>query len=228
MFIGHFAVGFAAKKAAPRTSLAVLIGAAAWPDVVWSACVLAGWERVRIEPGNTAVTPLAFDHYPFSHSLVADIGWATALATGYFAVTRYRRGAIWVWLGVMSHWLLDFLSHRPDVPVLISGGLRVGLGLWNSIPATLVVEGGLFATAVGLYATTFRATGRAGTYGLWTFVVVLVSLYLASVFGPPPPNVTAVAVSDLAGIVLILWAWRVDRHRVREGRDRNVAPTGVC
>jgi hypothetical protein len=228
MFIGHFAVGFAAKKAAPRTSLAVLIGAALWPDVVWSVCLLTGWERVRVDPGNTAATPLAFDSFPISHSLVADLGWATLLAAAYYAATKCRSGSVWVWLAVMSHWLLDTLSHRPDVPVLVSGGTRVGLGLWNSIPATLVVEGGLFATAVGLYATTFHAIDRAGKYGLWTLVVVLASLYMASVVGPPPPNVKAVAVGDLAGIVFVAWAWWLDRHRVQKARDRNIAPTEIC
>jgi len=214
MFIGHFAVGFAAKKCAPRTSLAVLIGAALWPDVVWPVLVLAGVERVRIDPGNTAVTPLAFDWYPFSHSLLADLGWATLLAGSYYAAVRYRPGAVCIWLGVMSHWLLDFISHRPDLPILPGTHTVVGLGLWNSLAGTLLVEGGIFVTVVWLYARAAPARDKAGAWGLWLFVILLVVLYVANLFGPPPPSATVVAWSGIACLPLFLWVWWFDRHRV--------------
>jgi membrane-bound metal-dependent hydrolase YbcI (DUF457 family) len=95
---------------------------------------------VRIEPGNTAFTPLNFISYPISHSLLAAIGWATLFALLYYAVKRYRAGAVLIWIGVVSHWVLDFVVHRPDLP-LYPGGPRLGLGLWNSILATVIVEG---------------------------------------------------------------------------------------
>ncbi|HUK81572.1 MAG TPA: hypothetical protein VLZ12_02965 [Verrucomicrobiae bacterium] len=213
MFIGHFAVGFAGKKAAPGTSLAVLIGAALWPDVVWPVFVLVGWEHVRIEPGNTAVTPLAFDSYPISHSLVADLGWATLLAVVYYAAARYRPGCVVIWIAVMSHWVLDFISHRPDLPIVPGMQTVVGLGLWNSRVGTVVVEGGFFALAVWVYATATQARDGAGVWGLWSFVALLLLLYAANLFGPPPPGVTVLAWSGIACLPLFLWVWWFDRHR---------------
>src|SRR5918992_824866 len=110
MFIGHYAVGFAAKRFAPQRSLGVLIASALLLDLLWPLFVLAGWEQVHIEPGNTAFTPLNFVSYPFSHSLVAAFGWATLFCAGYYFVKRYRAGAVVVWIGVVSHWFLDFVT----------------------------------------------------------------------------------------------------------------------
>jgi hypothetical protein len=213
MFIGHFAVGFAAKKAAPKTSLATLIAAALWPDILWPVFVLTGIERVRIDPGNTTVTPLAFDYYPISHSFVADVGWATLLAAAYFVTTKYRAGTVWIWIGGMSHWVLDFISHRPDIPIAPGMSASVGLGLWNSVAGTLIVEGGFFAAAVWLYAKATRAHDKVGAWGLWSFVALLSLLYLANLFGPPPPSVPAVAWSGIACLPLFLWVGWFDRHR---------------
>ena len=156
MFIGHFAVGFASKRLAPQTSLGTLIAAAVMLDLLWPVFVLLGWEQVRIEPGNTAFTPLNFISYPISHSLLAAIGWATLFALLYYAVKRYRAGAVLIWIGVVSHWLLDFVVHRPDLP-LYPGGPRLGLGLWNSILATVIVEGLMYAAGVWIY---LRVTER--------------------------------------------------------------------
>jgi membrane-bound metal-dependent hydrolase YbcI (DUF457 family) len=213
MFIGHFAVGFAAKRATPKVSLGVLIGAAAILDVLWPVFLLLGWERVRIEPGNTAFTPLAFDSYPISHSLLATLGWSVLCGSLYWAIRRDRRGAGMVALLVVSHWLLDALSHRPDLPLTLTGATRVGLGLWNSVPGTLLVEGAMFAAGVWSYATFTRAGDRVGRWAFVTFVGVLALLYLASVFGPPPPNWQTIAWSDLAAILFAIWPAWFDRHR---------------
>jgi len=154
VFIGHFAVGFAAKRAAPRTSLGTLI--LAFLDGLWPVFLLLGIERARIDPGNTAFTPLAFDYYPFSHSSLMAIVWGILFALAYNARGRYSRGALWVCICVVSHWILDFVTHRPDLP-LYPGGPKVGLGLWNSRAATMTVEGAMFVAAIWLYAVTTRA-----------------------------------------------------------------------
>src|SRR5919106_2776987 len=93
MFIGHFAVAFAAKRIAPRTSLATLVAAAAFVDILWPIFLLLGIERVRIEPGNTAFTPLAFESYPWSHSLLMGMVWGVAFGLVYRARTKYSQGA---------------------------------------------------------------------------------------------------------------------------------------
>lgn len=214
MFIGHIAIGLGAKRAAPRTSLGTLLLAAQWTDLLWPVFLILGWERVRIVPGFTAVSPFYFSQYPLSHSLLADFGWATLLAGLYLVLRKNRRGSLWVWLCVMSHWLLDAISHRPDLP-LYPGGMRlVGLGLWNSLAGTLVVEGAMFAVGVILYNRTTHARDKIGDFAYKSFIALLVFFYLASVLGPPPPSVRSVEIAGLFGWLLVAWAYWIDRHRV--------------
>ena len=212
MFIGHLGLAFAAKKVAPRPSLGTLALAAQLVDGVWPVFLLLGWEKVEIVPGITAVTPLLFASYPYTHSLAAGAVWAMLLAGGYYLLRRDGVGAGWIAALVVSHWILDFISHRPDMP-LWPGGPKVGLGLWNSIPATLAVEFALFAGGVWLYVSATRARDRVGTWALAAFVLLLAVLYLAAVFGPPPPSVQVLAMSGLLGWLFVVWAYWIDRHR---------------
>ena len=213
MFIGHYAVAFAAKRFAPQTSLGVLMASALLLDLLWPIFVLAGWEQVRIDPGNTAFTPLNFVSYPISHSLAAAIGWATLFGLVYLLTTRYRAGAIAVWIGVVSHWVLDFFTHRPDMP-LYPGGPLVGMGLWNSPVATVLIEGLMYAAGVEIYARVTRARDRIGQWGFWTFVGALVVFYVANIFSPPPSSVTPILIAMIPMVwLLIVWAWWADRHR---------------
>ena len=143
MFIGHFALALGAKKIAPRASLGTLFMAAQLADLVWPTLVLLGVETLVVAPGITAFTPLDFVSYPYSHSLEALIGWAAALAVAYALVRRGQgREALVLAALVLSHWVLDVISHRPDMPLTIGGTGKLGLGLWNSIPGTLAVEVG--------------------------------------------------------------------------------------
>jgi hypothetical protein len=213
MFIGHFAVGFAGKRFAPRTSVATLIAAAIFLDILWPIFVLLGWEQVRIDPGNTPFTPLEFVSYPWSHSLLMSLLWATAFALIYYAATRYRAGSVAVWIGVNSHWILDWISHAPDMP-LYPGGPRLGLGLWNSIPATLVVELLMFAVGVELYVRTTRSRDRVGRYALPAYIILLLTAYVSDRFSDPPASVNQVVwFGIIAECIVIPWAWLIDRHR---------------
>ena len=171
MFIGHFGMGFGAKAAARRASLGTLFLSAQFLDLLWPSLLLLGVEQVRISPGITAVTPLDFVHYPVSHGLLAVVLWATLLAVVYQLVRRYSTGAVVVWFLVVSHWVLDFITHRPDLP-LYPGSRLVGLDLWASMPATVVVESLLFGIGLWLYARERPSpwTGSAGSrYGVWRF-----------------------------------------------------------
>jgi hypothetical protein len=212
MFLGHFAVALATKRAAPKVSLGTLFAACQLPDLLWPPLVLVGAERVRIDPGNTPFTPLDFQSYPWSHSLALNLLWAVLAGAGYLAVRRDRGAAVWVGLVALSHWVLDWVSHRPDLP-LWPGGPKVGLGLWYSVPATLLVEAGLFALGVGMYLTATRARDRTGQYALWSLVALLAVIYAGSVLGPPPPSVHAIVVVGLALWLLVAWAAWADRHR---------------
>jgi len=217
MFIGHFGVGFALKRVAPRTSLGVLMASVQLLDLLWPLFLLLGWERVRIEPGNTPVTPLAFDSYPISHSLLMAVAWGLVFAGLYLLVTRRRAAAAWIAVGVVSHWGLDWLTHRPDLPLVPGGHVTVGLGLWNSVPGTLLVESGIFVIGVWLYLETTRARDRLGRIGLWAYVWTLVAIYVSNLLGPPPPSVRALAVVALAVWIFPFWAAWFDRHRATLG-----------
>jgi membrane-bound metal-dependent hydrolase YbcI (DUF457 family) len=222
MFLGHLAVGFAAKRAAPRAGLAPLMAAPVLLDLIWPLFVLLGLEEVRIEPGATAVTPLDFAWYPWSHSLAFAALWAALFAGAYLARTRDRAGAVVVAAGVLSHWALDLVVHRPDLP-LWPGSARFGLGLWNSVPATVAVEVALFAAGVLLYASATRPRDRAGRIALWGFVLFAAASYAANLLGPPPPSARAIGWVSLAQWLWIPWAALIDRHRaLRDG-----APVGA-
>ena len=213
MFIGHFAVAFAAKRVMPQVSLGTFFLAAQLADLVWPLLVIAGIEKVEVRPGATAVTPLDFVHYPYSHSLVALIGWALAFAFLYAAALRARAAAALIGAVVVSHWVLDVLTHRADMPITIGGAQRLGFGLWNSIPATVVLEGALFAVAVALYAKSTQALDTIGRRALWALVAFLAVVYVASIFGPPPPSSAAVAWTALSMWLLVAWGYWVDAHR---------------
>jgi hypothetical protein len=215
MFVGHFAVAFGAKRAVPAVSLGTLFIAGQLADLVWPVLVLAGIERVGVQQGLTVVTPLDFIYYPFSHSLLAAAAWAGLFAAAYVALRKaaVRTGAVLA-LVVVSHWLLDALTHRPDMPLSVSAGsTRVGLGLWNSLAGTIAVEGALFAAGVWLYARSTRPIDRAGRLALWGLVAFLLAIYAANLFGPPPPSGMAAAWSALAMWLLVLWGYWLDRHR---------------
>jgi len=139
MFIGHFGVGFGLKRMAPRTSLATLMAAVAWADILWTAFLLLGWEHVRISIGDTKWTALDLYDYPWSHSLLMMVVWGTVLALAYRAWRTDAAGAWAVGIGVVSHWALDWITHRADMP-LYPGGPKFGLGLWDSIAGTIVAE----------------------------------------------------------------------------------------
>jgi hypothetical protein len=220
MFLGHFAVALGAKRLAPRTSLGTLVAAAQLVDLVWPALILAGVEVVRIDPGNTAYTPLDFVSYPFTHAGASVLLWAAAFGAAYHARRRYRTGA-WVVAGlVASHWLLDALSHRPDLP-LWPGGPKVGLGLWDSVPATVAVEALLFAGGTYLYYRTTRWKDRVGRFGLYAYVGLILLIAAGNLLGPPPPSAAAIGAAGLALWLFVPLAAWIDRHRqVRETIDR--------
>lgn len=214
MFMGHYAVALAAKKAAPKTSLGTLFLSAQFVDLLWPGLLLAGLEHVRIDPGNTAMTPFDFFDYPISHSLISAFFWSAAFGLVYFLVRRYTMGAWITGLCVLSHWVLDFVTHRPDLPLGFGGDARVGLGLWNSVAGTLIVESLLFLTGIAIYVTSTKARDRIGTYGFWSLIVVLAGIYAGNVAGPPPPDVKIIGIVGNAAWIFVLWAYWVDRHRV--------------
>jgi LexA-binding, inner membrane-associated putative hydrolase len=219
MFIGHIGAAFAAKRFAPKTSLGTLVFATGFVDLIWPIFLLIGLEHVRIAPGNTRVTPFDFYDYPISHSLLAVLGWSVAVGLGYFAAQRYRTGAWIVGLGVLSHWILDWVVHRPDLPLWPGGSGRYGLGLWNSLPITLIVESAVFLTGLWMFLRETRPQDRVGTWGLVSLIAFLILSWMGAMFGPLPHSANALAWSGLALWLLPPWAAWADRHRVSRNQS---------
>ena len=213
MFIGHFAVGFAAKKVVPKPSLGTLFLAAQFIDLLWPLLLLLGLEKVLIDPGNTVVTPLNFTQYPISHGFVSVLIWGILVGGIYFILRKDKKTAFWLGMLVLSHWILDLLTHRPDLPLIPGSDVKVGLGLWNSLPGTILIEGGLFAFGVYYYMINTKAKNRTGVWSLWALVVFLLLIYVSNLFGPPPPEAGPIAYIGLAQWLLIAWGYWIDRNR---------------
>jgi hypothetical protein len=193
----------------------MLFVAAQFADLLWPILVLAGVERVEIHPGITAVTPLDFIHYPYSHSLVALVAWGVALGFGYRIVRDGGWRAFWVIAAlVVSHWVLDVLVHRPDMPLSLGESTKVGLGIWNSVALSVALELAMFGGCVAIYARITRAVDRVGTWAFAGLTAFFLVIYAGAVFGPPPPSVQAVAWSGIGMWILVAWAYWVDKHRV--------------
>lgn len=227
MFIGHFAVALAAKKAAPKISLGTLFAASQIVDLVWPVFLLLGWEHARIDVGNTVVTPLDFYDYPLTHSLVAAAGWSLLVGGIYFLRRTLYREAVIVGMVVFSHWLLDLLTHRPDLPLFNNESMKFGLGLWNSLPGTMIVEFGIFAAGAYFYFSSTTARNRTGTIASISMLVFLAVMHIGNLFGPPPPDVQMIAVAGNAMWLIVAWAWWADKNRTAKvsGHPASV-PTG--
>lgn len=218
MFLGHYGVAFALKRAEPKLSLGTLFVAVQLTDLLWGAFLLTGWERVRIVPGYTAVTPLQFIDYPITHSLIGALAWSLAAAAAYYSwptrdTSRHWQASAIVGLAVFSHFWLDVLVHLPDLTISGADSTALGLGLWRSVPATLAAELLLLGVGLAVYVR-WRSRRHPVLPGRTTgLVAVLLALYLASLFGPPPPDIATIAIVDIVGLLaLAVFAGWADRR----------------
>jgi hypothetical protein len=218
MFLGHYGLAFAAKRAAPRASLGVLTFAAQFLDELWPILLILGVEQVRIVPGLMAVSPLDFVYYPFSHSLLMAIVYGIVIGGAYFLLRRYGRGAWVVGLLVVSHWFLDLPVHRPDLPLWPGpSSPKLGWGWWNVRVLAYAIEFTIYLAGISVYMRATRARDRIGNWGFWVYVTVLAILFVAS-NGSPPPSARALAWTALGIWLFVPWAWWIDKHRYYVGR----------
>jgi len=213
MLLGHYGLAFAAKRLAPRTSLGTLTFAAQWLDELWPVLVLTGVEYVRIAPGLMPGCQLDFVSYPVSHSLMAAVGWGLLIGAGYALARRAPQAALIVGGLVLSHWVLDVLVHRPDLPIL-PGGPYIGLGAWRSLPLTFLLEGLFYFGGLLVYVRMTRPADGIGRYALWGYVATQLVIFLGSALGPPPPSTRAIALGGLTLWLFVPWAAWIDRHRM--------------
>jgi FtsH-binding integral membrane protein len=213
MFLGHFAAGLAGKAAAPKSSLGTLFLAAQFLDLLWPTLLLLNLEQAIISPEPGVLVPLKFTHYPISHSMLMALGWGLLFGLVYWLIKKDTRSAVVLGLLVVSHWLLDFIVHVPDLPLYPGDAPMLGLGLWTSTIATIAVESLLFIVGLWLYLRTTRANNKTGNYSFWALVVFLVVIYFMNLFGPVPPSMEAVAWGGQMQWLLIIWAYWADRNR---------------
>jgi hypothetical protein len=219
VFVGHFAVGLASKSVAPKVSLGILILAATFSDVLWILFFPLGIEQVVIQPGIMAANSLNLVYIPFSHSLLMDAVWGGLFAAVYFPLRHDSRGAWILCAAVLSHWVLDWATHRPDMPLAPGIDLRFGLGLWNSRLATFIVEGAIWFVAIILYVRATQPTSRfGGVYAFWTMIVLLTALWLLSLGGAPPPSLRSLAIVNTF-FFAIVEAWAFWMNRVRREHE---------
>ena len=214
MFIGHFGTGLAAKKIDDKPSLGTLFFAAQFVDLIWPIFILAGIEKVKIEPGNTLFTPLNFIYYPFSHSLLGAIFWALLFGAVYYLFKRNIKTSVLLGFLVAGHWILDFISHRADLPLVPWSNFKVGLGLWNSLPLTIILEGIIFCAGAWLYISYARENNRTGFLRIWGLLIFLIVIYINNIFSKPPPNEEAIGVVGLSQWIIIAWGYWIDKIKV--------------
>src|SRR5262245_18652792 len=221
MFTGHFAVAFMGKRAVPKLSLGTLVLACLLPDLLWCVFMVAGFERVSFKPGITvlpgmrALDVLDASEISYSHSLLMTAVWGALLALLYVSRRRNSRAAAVLFAVVLSHWVLDFISHPPDMQ-LVPGGdhPRFGLGLWNSIPATLAIEGAAWIGTIIIYLRIARPRGRLGTAAFWIGIAVVTAAWIGNIAGPPPPNLSTIGFSSFTFFSLTVgWAFWMNRTR---------------
>lgn len=202
MFMGHYGVSFAVKSADKRIPLWHLFIAVQFLDVLWGLFVLAGIEKLRIVPGITASLPLVLYYMPYTHSLIAAVAWSAvaAVAFGFFirrALTKSPKPAIWVGVAVFSHWILDLIVHRPDLP-LYDDAYKVGFGLWNHPLPALLLEMAFLFGGLGLYLRSTQSTTFGGRYGMILFAIIILGIHVLAFFGPPPAGPRSAAVTFLS------------------------------
>jgi hypothetical protein len=213
MFLGHMAVGLGGKKYAPHVSLGTLFMAAQFLDLLFALLVVLGIEHVRIAPGITAVSPFDLYDYPYSHSLAGAIVCATLFGVIYYWIRRSRKGAVVLGGVVLSHWVLDLITHRPDMPLAPGVNAYFGWGLWNSFYGSLIVELLLFALGINYFLRTSRAKDKTGVFAFWALMVFLVVIAFAGYYGPPPADIRAMKYTGMSAWLFVLWGYWIDRHR---------------
>lgn len=213
MFIGHYAVGFAAKKTAPGISLGWLFIAVQFLDLIWPTLLLLNVEQVEINPDPNQLTPLTFTNYPVSHSLLMAVIWAFLFGMIYWLIRKNLKIAIVLSLCVLSHWVLDFIVHYPDLPIYPGSPSKVGLRVWSLPVLENFIEAIMFLAGVVIYLRTTAAKNKLGKYLTIILIVLLIAAYLGNIFGPDPSNVKTLAWAAQMMWLFVLMAFWTDHNR---------------
>lgn len=219
MFAGHIGAALAIGRTERGVNVGVFIAAAFLLDIVLWILVLLGLESVTI-PADFAHTHQAQFVFPYSHGLLASVAWsALAGVVGFVAYSRRRtnrRAAVLIGAAVLSHWILDALVHRPELPLAGYNSLSVGFGLWNFMPLALTLEAVILVGGLYLFVSGAKPTrGRSIALAALCFVVMTFTA-LGMTLAPAPPSATAMAASSLGTVILVCalgcWLGRAPRR----------------
>jgi hypothetical protein len=194
--------------------LGTLFFASQFIDLLWPFLLLAGIEYVEIDPGNTAFTPLNFIYYPFSHGFVSVLIWGFLVGLVYYLIKKNLKISLLLGFLVVSHWLLDLIVHRSDLPMFPGSEIKAGFGLWNSVILTIIIEGGIFILGIYFYLKMTEAKNKVGTYAFWGLIAFLVIIYITNITSPPPPSSEAIGYVGLSQWLLVLWGYWIDKNRI--------------
>jgi hypothetical protein len=219
MFVGHYAAALALRPLKKSPSLPVLFAGVQLVDIGFFTLAISGAEQFRITPGITAMNGLDLYFMPYTHSLLGSatfaLGFGILLAAFAGAGARWTAGIIGA-VAVMSHWLLDYLVHRPDLGI-VGDFDKVGLGLWNRPNIEMPLEIGLVFIAFGLYLLMTKARGARSSWAAVAVGVVLLGAQAFNWFGPQPtpetPTAEIAAQGLLAFGVFIALAFWLERSR---------------
>ena len=216
MFIGHFGIAFAAKKIAPKVSLATLFIATQFVDILWPFFLVFGVEKVAIKPGYTEMNAFEFLHYPYTHSLFMGLIWGVIVGGIHWIFKRDNRSALVIGFCVISHWLLDVIVHVADLPLSPFNNYKVGFGLWNHVAITLFVETAIFFAGIFVYIGVTKAKNKIGKFGLWALIIVLLVITLSNTFGPTPSDSITILFYSFIIIMAIIvsLSYFTDKNRV--------------
>jgi hypothetical protein len=182
MFIGHFAPAFIAAAVRPdRPRLGAMFVAAQLVDWGFFTLALIGAEAMRIDPSASVMVPFDLYHMPYTHSLLGTAIWAAAFLCVVAIYQRSLKIGALAGLVVLSHWLLDFLVHVPDL-TLDGTPPKLGLGLWDLPWMAIPLELGLIFGALAFYLR--RTRGPAGPPLVLAGVMLL--FQLVNWFAPHP------------------------------------------
>jgi membrane-bound metal-dependent hydrolase YbcI (DUF457 family) len=217
MFVGHYAAALALKKFEKRASLGVLFLAVQFVDILFMPFVLLGIERMNIIPNFTQSTHFELEFMPYTHGLLGSAFWAVL---GYvvfrWVFVKDRSVAFVVALAVFSHWVLDFMTHTPDLPLWSDDSIKLGLGLWNNAAASFALEAVLLVGALWIYLRATRSSTALGKYGMSVFVVLMILMNIFNIYGPPPQGgkIELAITALFAYFLFAAIAFWLDRKRI--------------
>ncbi len=218
MFIGHFGVALAAGTSRKSPSLGTLFVASQLIDLGFFSLMLVGVEKMRFVSGATVMNPMDLYFMPYTHGLIGASVWALGFGAGIWLLTRRTAAAVIGAAVVFSHWLLDLVTHRPDLAM--PDGSKAGLSLWNHPLIEMPLEIGITLAALWLYGRATEPKRPAGRWSLWWMAAVLLAMQAINWFGPVAPDAgPGVAVEALVAYVVAisLAIWAASTRRFKGG-----------